>query len=872
MRMMFSLAKKILKSRKGRTILSIVGIAIGFTLLVSSHILMSTLEKENDDIVKQKYGNYDIIVGYQTSNKFLSQNKIEKINEMKDVQATTPFLYPYIGKDHDYKSEMEIQPMYVGLRNNSLAKEHQFTKLSSGQLPKANEVVVPYSLAKSKNLKIGSKLTFPFPPNKDKTVRVSGIMQKDEHLYSVVIFSYDWLSKVTAQEGHTTTLMVKLQDWTKKEEVIQNLKEMDPKFFIDSQSKMDREREQLGGLKPVVQGLDIAVLIGSALLLVSTLQMSVQEKKKELATLRLLGARRKQIAWLVIFESIILSTLSAFIGLLSGIGISFVLKDLIIKISGISVKSMHIDWIPLIYTVGIGIFITMIASIIPAVLASKLSPIQAYQQSFDTNHKGKLILPIISIVLLLSSLLLSMYNYIKLHDTNLYIVSAFIVFISMLLGVSFLLKGTVKTLSLIVKPFLKQYSLLAGRNAIRQMRRSTQIAGVIMLGVIISIVGISVLSIIRDTTEKTIMDQYPLDHVIDSNSSYDEPGLPLTFYNQVDSIKGIKSVPVYKEALVFTQNLNQSSIKKNSDVMFYNINGRNEFMAALLGVDFDKLDDVLSVEVIKGSIDPGKLDNGGTVLTEYAAKTFGYKLGDTIKVINDNQLSFKKGSLQYINENSAKKIVNLKVTAIIKDYPMEEDPKDMGIYTSPKFMKEKFNTNSISEVHYKVTDNGLKNDIQEKVEALVGNQSSSKIIVYDRQAELQTLYNQFNQRVTILLVSVSLICLLAMIGLMNSMASSLRERSREFATIRALGCKTNNIVRLALVEGVMVTSGGGILGIIFGSILLNQLLLALDAKSMVFPWQITLVYLVIAPLMGVIATIFPAIYLAKKNILRDLSS
>jgi putative ABC transport system permease protein len=102
------------------------------------------------------------------------------------------------------------------------------------------------------------------------------------------------------------------------------------------------------------------------------------------------------------------------------------------------------------------------------------------------------------------------------------------------LSVPFFLRGTVKTLSLIVKPFLKQYSLLAGRNAVRQMRRSTQIAGIIMLGVIISIIGINVLSVVKETTEKTLMDQYPLDHVIDSNSTYNEQGLPLAFYDGIE--------------------------------------------------------------------------------------------------------------------------------------------------------------------------------------------------------------------------------------------------------------------------------------------------------------------------------------------------
>ncbi|MFP7736823.1 ABC transporter permease [Priestia aryabhattai] len=870
MSLIFSLAKSFLKSRKSRTLLSIIGISIGFMLLISSNILMSTLEKSNENIVEEKYGNYDLIVGYQRSTLFLNSSDVDKINKFENVQRTSPFLYPYIGKGNPYKKEMELQPMYVGLKNDSLSKEHELTKLSSGHLPGKSEVAIPYSWAKAKNLKIGSKLTFPFPPNGEKTVRVSGIMKKSEYLHSVVLFQYDWLSKATSQDNHVTTLMIKLNDWHVKGQVINQVKEIDPKFFIDRQIKMDKERKQLGGLKPVVQGLNIAVLIGSALLLISTLQMSIQEKKKELATLRLLGAKKIQIAWLVISESIIIAILSAILGVIFGIGISFILKGVITKVSGISVQHIYIEWTSIMYSTLWGILITIVASTTPATLASKLSPMQAYRQSIGTERKTRVALPFISVCLVFLSIALSFFNYVKIHDPKIYILSAAILILSIFFGISFLLRCTVKILSFIIKPFLKQYSLLASRNTIRQLRRSVQIAGVIMLGVIISIVGINVLTTVRDTTEKSIQTKYPLSHVIDSNSEYDELGLPLTFYKQVDSIPGIKTVPVYKDITVFTQNFNEANLKRNSNLMLYNVNKRTEVLTGLQGVDFNKIKDSLPLKVTKGSINVNQLNQGGIVITDYGSKVLGYKLGDYIKVIQDTELNFKEDTFEYKDGKSKGQVVSLKVVGIIKDYPMQEGP-DIGIYTSPEFIKKRFNVDSINEVYYKILDKKSKNNIENKVEALIGNQPSSKVILYNRQTELETLYNQFNQRVVILLSCVLLICLLAMIGLMNSMASSLQERSREFATIRALGSKTKNIVRLTLVEGALVTLGGGILGVLFGSVLLNQLLLSLDHNSVTLPWKMILICLITTPMMGLIATLIPAYYLSKKDILKELS-
>ncbi|NGY76348.1 FtsX-like permease family protein (plasmid) [Bacillus megaterium] len=133
-------------------------------------------------------------------------------------------------------------------------------------------------------------------------------------------------------------------------------------------------------------------------MLISTLQMSIQEKKKELATLRLLGAKKIQIAWLVISESVIIAILSAILSIIFGIGISFILKDVITKVSGISVESIYIEWTSIMYSVLLGIFITIVASTIPATLASKLPPMQAYRQSIDTEHKTRVALPLLAFV------------------------------------------------------------------------------------------------------------------------------------------------------------------------------------------------------------------------------------------------------------------------------------------------------------------------------------------------------------------------------------------------------------------------------------------------------------------------------------------
>ena len=142
----------------------------------------------------------------------------------------------------------------------------------------------------------------------------------------------------------------------------------------------------------------------------------------------------------------------------------------------------------------------------------------------------------------------------------------------------------------------------------------------------------------------------------------------------------------------------------------------------------------------------------------------------------------------------------------------------------------------------------------------------------DKGEELELLQHQFLQRTTFLGITISLICLLALIGLMNNMTGSLKERRREIATMRALGISFRKISRLILTEGVLITSAGGILGSLYGTILLQLLLSALDHHSFVMSWAFTGGCLILSPFLGMAAVLFPLWKLRRSSILQELAA
>ena len=288
------------------------------------------------------------------------------------------------------------------------------------------------------------------------------------------------------------------------------------------------------------------------------------------------------------------------------------------------------------------------------------------------------------------------------------------------------------------------------------------------------------------------------------------------------------------------------------------------------GLDFSSLQKTLPIKIKQGTINEESLNEGGVILTSFTSEILGYKLHDTIRLIPEDQLATKDEKINFENGNSEKNIISLKVVGIINQNPLTNDQSDLRIYTSPTLMKNVAGVNTIDKIYFNITHN--KNTVSAQIKSLIQNQPSSKVILYSQEEEINKFLQQYYQRIVILLYTVCMIIFLAFIALMNGMASSLRERAREFATMRAIGSKRNQIIRLSLLEGSIVSISGGIIGVFCGIILVYQLLVLLKTTTFIFPLKIVLICLSISPILGIVASLIPAAKLSKVHILDKLNN
>ncbi|MCY7793618.1 ABC transporter permease, partial [Bacillus haynesii] len=168
------LAWRFLKARRARSIFAVIGISLGVMLLIISQIMMTTLEQSNEKTVLEKYGDFDLVSGYNGSTKKLSAKDLQTIEGFPDVDQITPMLFPYASKD--MPAAVASQPVYIGFKHHQLAMEHPLVSIGKGGFPRAQEVVIPARYAKAKGLDVDSEISFPFPPGDNVKVRVSGIL------------------------------------------------------------------------------------------------------------------------------------------------------------------------------------------------------------------------------------------------------------------------------------------------------------------------------------------------------------------------------------------------------------------------------------------------------------------------------------------------------------------------------------------------------------------------------------------------------------------------------------------------------------------------------------------------------------------------
>jgi len=163
-------------------------------------------------------------------------------------------------------------------------------------------------------------------------------------------------------------------------------------------------------------------------------------------------------------------------------------------------------------------------------------------------------------------------------------------------------------------------------------------------------------------------------------------------------------------------------------------------------------------------------------------------------------------------------------------------------------------------------------DIQRQIDKLLAD--SPEVTVVSRAEFVNQQAAQFNSLLTMIQILLALAILIAVLGIVNTLALSVLERTRELGLLRAIGLRRGQAMRMVTVEAVVISVFGALLGLAVGTGLGAAVVRALKNEGfsdLAFPWTSMGTYLALAALVGVVAAVLPAIRAARVNVLTAIA-
>jgi len=197
--------------------------------------------------------------------------------------------------------------------------------------------------------------------------------------YSVVVH-IDTLRDMMDRDGYTGSIMVKLNDPSKSTELKNLFLQTFPNDDFKAETLEEVAEAQLSGFRSGIAMINMIGYFGmmsSAFAIVTIQMMLVNGKTKEIGVMRAIGAKRKDILIVFLFQGLIIGAIGATVGTAAGLGYTIYAKETKMSFNGSLPLEVTIQWDKVIQTALTSFSLAIIASLYPSYRATKLLPVEA---------------------------------------------------------------------------------------------------------------------------------------------------------------------------------------------------------------------------------------------------------------------------------------------------------------------------------------------------------------------------------------------------------------------------------------------------------------------------------------------------------------
>jgi putative ABC transport system permease protein len=573
----------------------------------------------------------------------------------------------------------------------------------------------------------------------------------------------------------------------------------------------------------------IALFVG-AFIIANTFSIIVAQRSRELALLRSIGASRTQILGSVLIEAAIVGFVASIVGILVGLGIGAGLRALVNSIGGGGLPGTYAGLKTRTVVVGllIGTVTTFVSALVPAVRGSRQPPIAALRQNIAPQAHAFSFRRLF-VGLAASAVAIALLGY------GMYGQSVPLRFGVIGVGALGLFLGVAMLSPLVVRPAARALGApiaatgmpgtLARENAARNPQRTASTAAALMIGIAV-VAAVSTLGSSIDKSLSHLLDQTVKAQVIISNDQGGriDPAIEQRVAQDPDVVS---VVPVRYNA--------------------FRLGGKKRNLMALPA---DRADKVFQLDVSEGSI--AGLADGGVMLHKDVARSLHKRTGDTLTMQfpNGTRQESVRGIFGNNQVTGASYIISL---AEYEQLYTEQEDAAIFVLTTPTANPTQVATNLGASL----------------------SRDYPQVDVLDQDAYAEQQAEQIRQLLLVVSALLMLSIIIALLGIANTLALSVFERTREIGLLRAIGTSRRQTRRMIRWESIIIAVLGAALGIVIGIAFGAAAVGALRDEGLTkfsVPVATMVTVLVMSMFAGVIAAIFPARRAARLDVLQAIAT
>ena len=841
-----------LASRKLRSALTAIAILLGVTMISGTLVLTDQIDRAFVQIFQAGNAKIDVVVkqkppfeNVQTS-VYLNADVVDEVRQVDGVATAQPFIQSegYLIANGEAMNSTGGAPSFVF--SNLPQDLNPYTPIA-GRLPETSgEVAVAEEIATKGNVKVGSQQQLATQDG-IKDVTVVGILQYGDGDTSLggsttVLAPLIDVQQWWALEGKASYIYVKAADGVSQDALKNRIRSALPQQDLIVQTGREDADEQAGILNDLIGKIiryallafaGVAILVG-AFIIYNTFSITVAQRTREFAMLRTIGASRRQILGSVIGEAFIIGLIASAAGILLGLALAWGLGKLFGAIGfGLPATGLILSWQTVIVCLAVGIGITVLASIFPALRATKIAPIAALREG-ATLPVGRFakFSPVIAVIIGVLGGAGMAYGLISSGSTTGRLTTlaggAILIFLAVAMLSRYIVRPVVSVLGKPIGWVAGGVGRIASENAARNPARTAVTAAALMIGIgLVVFVTIFVGGIKESFTGA-------IDSSLKSELTVSARGfggtIPAAVLPAVQAVDGVETAsPVGGTAIQV---------------------GTGAY--ALIGIDPATLPAVYEFDWDNGANDLlTTLGTDRALVEDTIASDLGLAVGDTVDVLS---ISGAKATFTVAGTYTDPTILN----GIVVNQPALE----------PLLQS---NATGLNTLFVRTAAGADVEAVQADVERALEKFPTAQ--VQSNQQQKDEAASGVNTILVIFYALLALSVVISLFGIVNTLVLSIFERTREIGMLRAVGTTRRQLRAMIRWEAVITSIIGGVLGVLLGILFGWAVCKGLESDGLVFvfPTVQIAIFLVLSIVAGVLAAILPARRAAKLDVLAALS-